>query len=155
MDGDCVRVLFTAQNIYNWHNFSPCTRPAAPGTRMPTLEEMQTSEPRYGWHRDGGFEGFFKERPTPRLTAKIVYYLSDASQPGRGNTWVVPGSHKRGAVTVATPEVAGLDGGLGQPEGAIPVCVPPNGAFIFDRRLLHTGSPNYSTEHERLLVKFC
>ena len=34
-------------------------------------------------------------------------------------------------------------------------CNHPNGAFIFDRRLLHTGSPNYSTEHERLLVKFC
>ena len=77
-------------NIYNWHNFTPCTRPAVAGTRMPTLEEMQTTEKRFGWHRDGGFEGFFTERPTPRMTAKAVYYLSDVSEPGRGNTWIVP-----------------------------------------------------------------
>ena len=39
-------------NIYNWHNFTPCTRPAPEGTRMPTLEEMQTTEPRFSWHRE-------------------------------------------------------------------------------------------------------
>ena len=73
-------------NIYNWHNFTPCTRPAPAGTRMPTLEEMQRTEKRFGWHRDGGFERYFTERPTPRLTVKAVYYLSDVSEPGRGNT---------------------------------------------------------------------
>ena len=57
----------------------------------------------------------------------------------------------RGAVTIDVPEVAGLDGAQGQPEGAIPVCCPPNSALIFDRRLLHTGTPNYDTQHERLL----
>ncbi len=138
-------------NIYNWHNFTPCTRRAPAGTRMPTLEELQHTEKRFNWHRDGGFERYFTERPTPRMTVKAVYYLSDVSEPGRGNTWIVPGSHKRGAVTVDVPEVEGLGGVYGQPEGAIPVCCPPNSALIFDRRLLHTGTPNYSTQHERLL----
>ena len=63
------------------------------------------------------FEAFFTERPTPRITAKAVYYLSDMSEPGRGNTWIVPGSHKRGGVTAGVPEVAGLDSALGQPVG--------------------------------------
>ena len=168
-------------NIYNWHkcvsppalaavsvglgwltpsacrcpharrSFTPCTRPAPEGTVMPTLGQMQTSVPRYGWHRDGGFERFFKERPTPRMTAKFVYYLSDMSEPGRGNTWIVPGSHKRGDVTVDVPEVGNIGASEGQPDGAIPVCCPPNSCLLFDRRLLHCGTPNYSTEHERLL----
>ena len=106
------------------------------------------------------------------MTAKAVYYLSDQSKPGRGNTCetydipvlrarvslkrlpfpgIVPGSHRRGEVTVDVPEVEGLGGAQGQPEGAIPVCCPPNSALIFDRRLLHAGTPNYDTTHERLL----
>lgn len=138
-------------NIYNWHNFTPCTRRAPDGTVMPTLDEMQTTVPRYGFHRDGGFENFFKERPTPRMTAKFIYFLTDMSEPGRGNTWIVPGSHKRGGVTVDVPEVGNLGAAEGQPDGAIPVCCPPNSCLLFDRRLLHCGTPNYSTEHERLL----
>ena len=40
-------------NIYCWHQFTPCPRPAAPGTAMPaSYDEL----PRFGWHRDGGFE---------------------------------------------------------------------------------------------------
>ena len=33
----------------------------------------------------------------------------------------------------------------------MPVICPPNSCLLFDRRLLHCGTPNYSTEHERLL----
>ena len=39
---------------------------------------------------------------------------------------------------------------IGQPEGAIPVLAPPNSCLIFDRRLWHAASNNFSTEHERL-----
>ena len=42
--------------------------------------------------QDGGFERFFTERPSPRVTAKAVYYLSDQSEPGRGNTCEIYGT---------------------------------------------------------------
>jgi ectoine hydroxylase-related dioxygenase (phytanoyl-CoA dioxygenase family) len=135
-------------NIYCWHNFSPCTLPAPPGTgEAPDFETVE----KFGFHRDGGFEGFFAERPTPRMTAKAIYFLSDMTEPGRGNTWVVPGSHLVGGPSAGAPEVAGLDKATGQPHGAIPVCCPPNSALLFDRRLLHAGTANWSTSHERLL----
>ena len=41
--------------------------------------------------------------------------------------------------------------GVGQPEGAIPVLVPANSCMIFDRRLWHAQSPNYS-QAERLVL---
>ena len=40
---------------------------------------------------------------------------------------------------------------VGQPEGAIPVLVPANSCMIFDRRLWHAQSPNYS-QAERLVL---
>ena len=45
--------------------------------------------------QDGGFERFFTERPSPRVTAKAVYYLSDQSEPGRGNTCKIYGTLSR------------------------------------------------------------
>ena len=48
------------------------------------------------------------------------------------------------------PEVAGLDKPTGQPDGAIPVQLKPGSALIFDRRLLHAGTPNWAA-HDRLL----
>ena len=45
--------------------------------------------------QDGGFERFFTERPSPRVTAKAVYYLSDQSEPGRGNTCEIYGTPSR------------------------------------------------------------
>ena len=29
-------------------------------------------------------------RPAPRFSLKAGYYLNDMSEPGRGNTWVIP-----------------------------------------------------------------
>ena len=56
--------------------------------------------------QDGGFERFFTERPSPRVTAKAVYYLSDQSEPGRGNTCEIYGTlsrFPRTRVTKASP----------------------------------------------------
>ena len=64
---------------------------------------------------------------------------------------VVPGSHRRGPPGPGdTEEVPGFGAGHGQPEGAVPVCLPPGGVLLFDRRLLHATTPNYM-QHERLL----
>ena len=70
--------------------------------------------------------------------------MSDTSEPGRGNFWVVPRSHVRD--TIDRPE-----SGTGQPEGAMPVLAKPGDAVFFDRRLWHTASPNWSDITRRVL----
>src|SRR5262249_15944714 len=84
--------------------------------------------------------------PRPRLSLKVAYFLSDASEPGRGNFWVIPGSHLHD--TIRRPE-----NGTGQPEGATPVCVKPGTAVFFDRRTWHTASPNSGDVTRKVL--FC
>src|SRR5882762_1629991 len=52
------------------------------------------SEPHWGWHQDGGRQNREVETsPRPRLSVKLGYWLSDVSEPGRGNLMLVPGSH--------------------------------------------------------------
>lgn len=56
----------------------------------------------------------------------------------------MPGSHLHD--TLNRPE-----GGIGQPEGAIPVTVKPGDAVLFDRRLWHAGTPNWSEVTRKVL----
>ena len=70
--------------------------------------------------------------------------------------WVVPGSMQsdltNGAGRFPRANLVQLPkDGVGQPEGAIPVLVPANSCMIFDRRLWHAQSPNYS-QAERLVL---
>ena len=49
---------------------------------------------RFEWHQDGGRQNREVETdPRPRMSVKLAYWLSDVSEPGRGNLKVVPGSH--------------------------------------------------------------
>jgi ectoine hydroxylase-related dioxygenase (phytanoyl-CoA dioxygenase family) len=49
---------------------------------------------RFEWHQDGGRQNReIETTPRPRLSVKLGYWLSDVSEPGRGNLKVVPGSH--------------------------------------------------------------
>ncbi len=99
----------------------------------------------FGWHQDSGRVNQEIEcHPRPRLSLKVAYFLSDASEPGRGNFWILPGSHLQDEISL--PE-----GCIGQPEGAIPVCVKPGTAVLFDRRLWHTASPNWSSITRKVL----
>lgn len=99
----------------------------------------------FGWHQDSGRVNVEMEsHPRPRLSLKVAYFLSDTSQPGRGNFWVIPGSHL--CDTLERP----VDG-FGQPEGAIPVLAKPGTAVFFDRRLWHTASPNGSDITRKIL----
>ena len=61
-----------------------------------------------------------------------------------------PGTHKLGA-DQPRPAAQSGENGTRQPVGAIPLLVPPNSCVLFDRRLLHASSPNWS-EHERKVV---
>ncbi len=98
----------------------------------------------WGWHQDGGRQNLETNPPDgavrPRFSVKIAYFLSDVSEPGRGNFMIIPGSHLRNRI----PRPDHLEGGFEQPEGAMPVRVKPGTAVIFDRRLWHSRSDNLS-----------
>lgn len=97
-----------------------------------------------GWHRDTGqLNRDMDVRPQPRVSVKVAYFLSDCSEPGRANFWVIPGSHLQDRPEV--PE----DGT--PPTGARPVMVPAGAAVIFDRRLWHSSSPNTSQITRKVL----
>ncbi|MDX6549204.1 MAG: hypothetical protein QOG33_2754 [Gaiellales bacterium] len=92
------------------------------------------------WHQDGGRQNLDLETsPRPRLSVKIAYFLSDCSQPGRGNMMVIPGSHHHD--TLRRPQ----DGVVHTPPGAELVLARPGDAFVFDRRLWHSRSNNGSS----------
>jgi ectoine hydroxylase len=104
--------------------------------------------PVWRWHQDGGRQNLDLETsPRPRLSVKIAYFLSDCSQPGRGNMMVIPGSHHRD--TLRRPQ----DGVVHAPPGAEPVLARPGDALVFDRRLWHSRSHNGSS-HTRVAI-FC
>jgi ectoine hydroxylase len=122
-------------NIYLYHAHLIVTPPCG----------QQPDNKTFGWHQDSGRVNMEMEsHPRPRLSLKVAYFLSDTSQPGRGNFWIIPGSHL--CDTLEKPS-----DGIGQPEGAVPVCVKPGTAVFFDRRLWHTASPNWSDVTRKVL----
>ncbi len=101
--------------------------------------------PTWGWHQDSGqLNRDLETNPRPRISVKVAYFLTDVSKPGRGNFWVVPGSHLRNSIQLPTS-------GMGQPDGAVPVLAEPGDAVIFDRRLWHSATPNYSDITRKVL----
>jgi ectoine hydroxylase len=90
------------------------------------------------WHQDSmRVNDEIESNPRPRLSLKIGYYLTDVSEPNRGNTLLVPGTHLQNEIDV--PE-----DGVSNPEGTIPLCVPAGSALLLDRRLWHSRSANSS-----------
>ena len=99
----------------------------------------------FGWHQDSGrVNTEIESHPRPRLSLKVAFFLSDTSEAGRGNFWVVPGSHLRDRMDLPAD-------GIGQPEGAVPVLAKPGSAVFFDRRLWHTASLNASDITRKIL----
>jgi ectoine hydroxylase len=122
-------------NIYLYHAHLIVTPPSG----------QPHSDKTFGWHQDSGRVNLEMEsHPRPRLSFKVAYFLSDTSVAGRGNFWVVPGSHLQD--TLAMPA-----GGQGQPAGAQPVLAKPGTAVFFDRRLWHSASPNWSDVTRKVL----
>ena len=88
-------------NIYLYHAHLIVTPPNG--------EEM--NDITFGWHQDSGrVNQEIESHPRPRLSLKVAYFLSDTSEPGRGNFWIVPGSHLKDTLERPTQ-------GVGQPEG--------------------------------------
>ena len=150
-------------NIFAYHSYLFATRAAPPGTPLRDPATVKT----FGFHQDSGQQRDIRGQhpwisddnsyPTcPRMSLKCAFYLTDCSTPGGGQTWVVPGSVDQdltnGAGRFPRANLVQLPkDGVGQPEGAIPVLVPANSCMIFDRRLWHAQSPNYS-QAERLVL---
>jgi ectoine hydroxylase len=96
---------------------------------------------RFEWHQDGGRQNReIESEPRPRLSVKIAYWLSDVSEPGRGNFKVVPGSHVRNWIDGPPSR----DIQWPEPRGSVEVCAKPGDAVFFDRRIWHTRTNNYS-----------
>src|ERR1700677_2785692 len=97
---------------------------------------------RFEWHQDGGRQNREIETdPRPRLSIKFAFWLSDVSETGRGNFKVVPRSHLTNWIS-GPPR---RDVEWPDPDGAIEVTANPGDAVLFDRRLWHARSDNYST----------
>jgi ectoine hydroxylase-related dioxygenase (phytanoyl-CoA dioxygenase family) len=90
------------------------------------------------WHQDGGVVNRDLETsPRPRLSVKVAYFLTDVSEPGRGNFAVVPGSHVANAIERPCDDDDDV-------RGSVPVLAHAGDAVLFDRRLWHMRSRNRS-----------
>ena len=124
-------------NIYLYHGHCAVNPPLAP--------DAERVKKTLNWHQDSGRVNVEMEsHPRPRLSLKVGYFLSDCSEPGRGNFHIIPGSHLRDTLERAAD-------GVSDPEGAMPVCVKPGTAVFFDRRLWHAASPNWSAIPRKVL----
>jgi hypothetical protein len=123
-------------NIYLYHAHLIVTPPSG----------LAKDDKTFGWHQDSGRVNVEMEsHPRPRLSLKVAYFLSDVSEPGRGNFWVVPNSHLSDTLAGKPTD------GVGQPPGAMPVCVKPGTVVFFDRRLWHAASANWSDVTRKVL----
>ena len=97
------------------------------------------------WHQDGGIQNHDLEtHPRPRMSVKVAYFLSDVSEPGRGNFSVIPGSHLRDTIDRPSNDDNDLP-------GAVPVLARPGTAVLFDRRLWHMRGDNRSSVTRKAL----
>ena len=97
-----------------------------------------------GWHQDGGRPIPEMERPHPRLSLKVSYWLSDVTHRDNGAMRLIPGSHKLDKLPPRSePE--------SDPDGAIDLLVKRGTAVLFDRRMWHSRGRNYSDVTRKVL----
>ncbi len=122
-------------NIYLYHSHLDITPD----------ESAHTQNWSVAWHQDSmRVNDEIEGDPRPRLSLKVGYYLTDVSEPGRGNTLIVPGSHTQNQIDLPQD-------GQSSPAGAEPLRVPAGSAVIIDRRIWHSRSAN-SSDRTRKVV---
>ena len=87
-----------------------------------------------GWHIDGHDDGYRNLRPIPLLQLKLGYYLTDMTEGGQGNLWLLPGSHK----AMHDPNHDDLRYPYQYP-GALEVCAPAGSAILFHNAVWHSS----------------
>lgn len=110
---------------------------------------QQSRQKVWRWHQDGGRQNLEieTEPQRPLLSIRTAFWLSDVSQPGRGNFMCIPGSHH----TSRLPRPDQPQLGFEDPAGAIEVCPNRGDVVVFDRRLYHARSDNNSQTTRRAL----
>ena len=122
-------------NTYLYHSHVDVTPPA----------DEQALTWRVAWHQDSmRVNDELETHPRPRLSLKIGYYLTDTSQPDRGNTLIVRGSQLQDEIDCPAD-------GVSNPPGAEPLCVKAGSAVIIDRRIWHSRSPNLWNETRKVV----
>ncbi len=96
------------------------------------------------WHQDGGRPVPEMERPHPRLSLKVSYWLSDVTHRDNGAMRLIPGSHKLDTLPPRSDPNA-------DPEGAIDLIVKRGTAVLFDRRMWHSRGWNFSDVTRKVL----
>lgn len=136
-------------NIYLYHSHW-CVAPSLAGRSFParqhflhayneaadTSAEAASAGYFWRWHRDGGWiNDEVGPHPQPRLSLKVGVFLTDLPEPGGGNMAVIPGSHTRDIPIPAPggPAAAGIE-----------LLARPGDVIVFDRRLVHSSTPNLS-----------
>ncbi|MFC3772060.1 phytanoyl-CoA dioxygenase family protein [Paenibacillus sp. GCM10012303] len=115
--------------------------------RKPNPDDVKTATSSFiNWHQDGPHPHFPKIGGlTAPYYVKICYILSDMSEPDRGNTKIIPGSHRKAGFQPVQTDV-------NVPvEGELQICGKPGDVFIFPQNLWHAGSPNRSVFTRRQL----
>ncbi len=124
-------------NIQLYHSHMTVTPPGPP--------DAAEAKKRLGWHQDSArLNAELETIPQPRISLKVAFFLTDTTEEGRGNFYVLPGSQLR-----KTPEFP--SDGVSDPEEALAVKAPSGSAVFFDRRLWHSASPNYSDIPRKVL----
>ena len=86
------------------------------------------------------------ERPHPRLSLKVSYWLTDVTDRDNGAMRLIPGSHK-----LDTRPPNRDNDPDGDPEGAIDLLVKRGTAVLFDRRMWHSRGWNFSDVTRKVL----
>ena len=95
------------------------------------------------WHKDSGrLNNELETDPQPRVSLKVAFFLTDTSELGRANLYVIPGSHLLNKLPVDEEK---------RPKGGVPVRAKPGDAVFFDRRIWHSSSPNTSQMPRKVL----
>lgn len=124
-------------HIQLYHSHLTVTPPLPPNEPL--------AKKRLGWHQDSGrLNVDLETNPRPRISIKVAFFLTDTTVPGRGNFYVIPGSHLQNKLDFPSD-------GVSDPPEALPVLVPAGAAVIFDRRVWHTPSPNTGDETRKVL----
>lgn len=131
---DWPATLPLVMGLLNWNIQLITSHCVVRAPSPPDADEHWKAE---GWHRDGGTSPAEMQEPHPRLFIKVAYWLTDLSQPGRGNIRFIPGSNR----LIGRPAQAE---GAPDPYGAIEICANPGDAVLFEQRTWHGVGANRS-----------